>query len=241
MKKEAILISIIIIGIAGLIFASRIWTPTPAEVAQEEPATQEEVVIEPALEVVTEPEKPAVPDGWQITEGENFSIQTPESWLISKSEITGTDFTTKLWLESGISNDAYIDPDIVTIKIATMPKGDGIFSEIIDLYAMDEDNIEEIVKTMVEMAAPPYNEITDKDIVVAYSEVKLNNGTLAQKITFQCLKECYLEGPAFAINQYFVETGDTIFLLEAKTATTDKTDTLLLIAEQVVKTFETNW
>ena len=225
MKNQTLWISIIIIGIAGLVFAAQVTAPEPKPVE----------IVEPAIEVLPEPietQKPTIPSGWKKIENKSFTINAPETWIINESPKVFS-------LASGVADDAYNDPDIVDINITKIEKNGKTLEEIVSEYSSTEKTADSLVELMQKEATPPYNEITRDDIKVSRENILLNNGQDAIKNIFQCLKICYIEGPAYTLNEYFVETHETIFRLNASTATTEKTETLLLVAEQVIKTFET--
>ncbi|HBR80393.1 MAG: hypothetical protein UX09_C0041G0003 [Candidatus Uhrbacteria bacterium GW2011_GWE2_45_35] len=243
MKTQAVWISVVIVGIAALIFVSRIMAPKPIDFPKESQKTTQETKIPEQNDPETEAEitAEALPEGWQKIETDNFTINAPKTWISSVPNATGDGtkkFLTVVKLESGVSDDAYTDPDVVILDISYLEKGEKTFDEIVKEFALNEDQAALQIEFMKESATPPYNEITTEDIVVTTEQVELKNGVEAKKITFQCLKVCYIEGPAYTIIQYFINDEDKIYKLEAKTATTEKTETLLLVAEQVVKTFE---
>jgi hypothetical protein len=248
MNKNWPWIIVIFVGIAGVFTIS--WLNLP-KVPQKNYTAANESTGSQNQSTNTNTETPAseptaensnqLPEGWQKIETSDFAISLPQTWIIksqAKYQPTGDNFSPEYFLASGQPEGVYGDPDVIEINISQILKANRSTEEITQIFGKKETDIATTIKFMQENAIPPYNELTTNDIKFSQYTINLNNGTNISKITFQCLKTCYIEGPATTIVQYFIETPEKILKLEAKTPTSEKTETLLLMAEQVVKTME---
>ncbi|MFH1089261.1 MAG: hypothetical protein V1716_02450 [Candidatus Uhrbacteria bacterium] len=246
MKQPWFWTTIIIVGIVGLFIIFRIFAPKPSfdsaqdlRVSVVEAGEAGKVGAGGALELETDGN--SLPKGWQKVDGKDFTINVPLTWLVIEdinNQLNVDSFSLRYSLASSETSEAYGDPDVVQITISNLQKNNRTLADVVNTFGKNEKEAEALVELMTKNANPPFNKLTKDDIKISQSDVVLNNGTVAKKIVFQCLKTCYLEGPAKTIVQYFIETPDSFFELTADTPTGEKTEVLLLVAEQVVKTFE---
>ncbi|MFH1252707.1 MAG: hypothetical protein V1664_00010 [Candidatus Uhrbacteria bacterium] len=245
MKSPWLWASLIIFGVAGLFLVSRIMTPLVQPPKEQTSINQN--TLPAATETppaVTEENPNKLPDGWQKIDDDDFTINLPKIWLVSKDEayqISSDKFSTKYFLASGQSNNTYNDPNIVNLDVSLILKNEKTFEEIITAFGHNEEEAAAAVKLMQAADYPPYHELTINDIKISREDTILNNGTLAKKIIFQCLNECYLDGQKGLVKtkvQYFVETPNTVLEFSINMPTYEKTEALLLVAEQIIKTLE---
>lgn len=228
MKSQYNWIFVIIIGVAGLFVASRFFAPKPAE---------ETPLVEQTAPPTENAETPSLPEDWKEYDGGDFTIAAPEIWLsFTRTDESGA--TILSGLKSDEQDEAYNDPDIASILITKFSKQQKTLDQVVAEKTMDETETILSVDLMKKEASSPYNEITLDDIKTSIENIQLNNGQTAIKNIFQCLKPCYLEGGAYTLTQYFLETDENIYLFMSKTGVDEKSNALALIAEQIIKTFK---
>jgi hypothetical protein len=229
MAKQRLWIGIIFAGVAILFAASRIFAPTtkttdsntsPATTTSESPTSNE-----PQTTASDE-----ASEGWQRIERETYTIDVPSAWTINTSD------PLNLWLESGGKDEAYVDPDIVNVRVSEVQKKGRTLDEILNEEIWDEADVELVIAFMQEAANPPYNEISRKDISIERGEVVIGAQTAVRALR-QCLVPCYIEGGPFTDIQYFVDAGERVYILTARSGVDVRAAALLLIGEQVMKTF----
>jgi hypothetical protein len=174
-----------------------------------------------------------------LVSGQGFSLTVPDGWMA-----TGRDEVMKHsdgrvsygWIESGVSEGPYGDPDLISITIQSIEKDEKTYAEIVDMFGWDESDIDEHVDFMKENAHPPYNEITGEDIIVTSRKVVVGDSE-ANYSEMRCEKICFIEGIAKTMGKYFIEDGDQVYILEIGIGTNEFTDERLSEAEKVIKTF----
>ena len=174
-----------------------------------------------------------------LVQGDGFSMEVPEDWIVDASSFTSrssTGMRTHGWIANGVSNDAYGDPDIITITIKDLEKDDQSFDEIVELYGWDESDIDARVEFMREHAHENFW-ITAADVSVVNGAIEMNDGSIVSRSELRCLKTCYIEGSASTIVEYFVETEELVYKITVSVATNETTDAFLEEAEEVIKTF----
>ncbi len=241
MKQPWFWATIIIVGIIGLFIIFRIFAPKPPFDSAQDLRVVEEEAGAGGASLESETDDNSLPEGWQKVDGGDFTINVPRTWLVTKdtnNQLNVDNFSFRYSLASSKTNAAYSDPGVVQINISDLQRNNRTLIDVVNTFGKNEKEAEALVEFMQKNANPPFNELTKDDIKISQSDITLNNGTVAKKIIFQCLKTCCLEGPAKTIVQYFIETPDSFFELTADTPTGEKTEVLLLVAEQVVKTFE---
>lgn len=171
--------------------------------------------------------------------GDGFSLQVPEDWIVttSDSERSSNGVLTYGWIYSAEQESAYGDPDVVRIRVEDVLKGDLSFSEVLD----EHDSLSAIsaVKGMQRYANAPYNEITVADIIDIKEQIVFN-GFATQRNTFVCTRECHIEGLPPAEYRYFIDVGDRVFIIDARTVYSDSYEQLLNQADEVIATFVLN-
>jgi hypothetical protein len=227
MKHPWVWVAVIVIGVASLFAASRLFAPEPIE-----------QVVAPDGEEQPErplPEEGDIPDSWQEIETSAYVIAAPESWTVTRpSDAENVELT----LSSGINDDAYVDPDIVQINISAQEKDGRTLAEVA-AGGWTEEDAAASVAFMQEHASPPYNEITHDDIVFEQTALVVN-GRETIRTKFQCLKPCYIEGGAFTDVHYFIDADETVYVLKARTGVGEIADALMLSGEAVMQTFQLN-
>ncbi len=190
-------------------------------------------------EEVSETEKTLMQDGTHVY-GEGFSLTVPEEWIATgRSELMehADGRVGYGWIENGVPDDAYGDPDIISISIMSMNKDEMTYEEIVEEFDWDQGDIDLRVNYMQENAHPPYNEITGEDIIVTSRKVILDNEQEVNYSEIRCEKICYIEGSAMTLGMYFVDAGEAVYLLQVKVGTNEMTDERLVMAADIVKTF----
>jgi len=228
MKKEGAWIAAIFIGIAILLVAFYFFTPE---------SKKEALVTEPIVQPTETVETSSLPDGWKKYDSNDFIITAPETWFISyqknlaeKNEIIG--------IASTDSETIYANLNEINISVSRFPKTEKSFNEVITEKIKDQNTAATAVDFMKTVTNSLFNEITIDDIRTSKEEITLNNGTVIIKNTFQCLKPCDIESGAHTLTQYFIETEKETIIFSCLTGIDEKSDTLNLIAEQIIKTIE---
>ncbi|HBK34887.1 hypothetical protein A2239_00310 [Candidatus Uhrbacteria bacterium RIFOXYA2_FULL_40_9] len=176
-------------------------------------------------------------DGAHV-QGNGFSLQVPENWLVDASSFTDRSSTgARLhgWISNGVSNDAYTDPDIITITIKDVEKEGRTQNEIVSEFGWDESDIDARVQFMQEYAYEKYW-ITAADVSVKNGAIEIN-GAVVPRSEMRCEKTCYLEGSAVTTVLYAIEGDELVYLVSVATGTNEQTDVFLAQAEEVIKTF----
>ncbi len=225
MEKQRRWIGIVFAGVVILFAASRIFAPRETTDQNTEPTTVSESQT-PSERKTTASD---VPEGWQRIERETYTIDAPGTWIVNASD------PVNLWLESGINDDVYVDPDIVSVRVSEVLKDGRTFEEIVSDEAWDETDVAQTVAFMKTEAIAPYNEISESDIVISRQPIEIA-GSSAVRASRQCLKPCYIEGGPFTDIQYFIDAGDRVFILTARSGIDERAEALLLSAEEVIKT-----
>lgn len=228
MKKQGLWIAAIFVGIIILLVAFYFFTPNPV---------QENLVVEQTIQTAETVDEPSLPDGWKKYDDSDFTITTPETWFISyqknqteKDEIIG--------IASADSETIYANFNEINISVSRFLKTEKSFNEVIAEKNKNQNTATTAVDFMKTVTNPPFNEITINDIETSTEEITLNNGTAIIKNIFQCLKPCDIESSTHTITQYFIETENKTIIFSCLTGIDEKSDTLNLVAEQIIKTIE---
>lgn len=231
---------IIIFSILGLFVISRLVAPKIEEqkITIENPQKNEETITPPPPTTNNQTEIKTLPAGWKINQSKSFSIETPEEWVVSTQGQNENQEIIAL-RSGGDDAEAFRNLEIVNLNVLFFLKNDTTFEQIKAEKIKNQDDAEAAVKIMIEGTSSPFNEITIDDIKISLEEIQLNNNLMAFKNTYQCLKSCDLDGGPYTLTQYLIEADDKIFLINCLTGIDEKAEALRLVAEQVVKTFQT--
>ncbi|NQV89010.1 MAG: hypothetical protein HQ488_01675 [Parcubacteria group bacterium] len=200
------------------------------------PEEVEQVVVE-----IVE-DTPFVQDEMDSTrvEGAGFHFFIPDGWYVDPApeiwERSGEGYFTYGWVRNIENESPFGHEDEVSFSVANVLKEDVNFDEVVSGWAESEEQMAGIVKYMQEESIAPYNEVTMDDVVVELEETEFL-GKKAYVNTLICSKPCYIEGNPPAIVAYYLDDGDYVWILTARTIYSEKAIDLLDQAKEVMDSF----